>query len=62
VQVRKVTYLVDELRAAVAALALVRTEHEVVEEELPATLDHVRKACGTVCALQDVVLLDQKPR
>jgi hypothetical protein len=39
VQVGEVADLVDEHRAAVAARVLVRAEHEVVEEQLPAAVE-----------------------
>jgi hypothetical protein len=41
VQVSQVADLVDEHRAAVAAHVLIRPEHEVVEQQLPAALEEV---------------------
>src|SRR5918996_6493321 len=54
--------LVDEHRAAIAALVLVRPEHEVVEEQLPAPLEEVEQARRAVPAVEDVVLIDPDHR
>ena len=57
-QVSKVADLVDEHRAPVAARLLVRPEHEVVEEQLPAALKQVEQPSLPVRSVEDVVLLD----
>src|SRR5437763_384492 len=62
VQVREVADLVDEHRAAVAARVLVRPEHEVVEEQLTASLEEVGQARLSVRAVEDVVLVDPDSR
>ena len=60
-QVGEVADLVDEHRATVAARILVRPEHEVVEEQLRATLEEVEQAGLAVGSLERVVLVDQHP-
>ena len=54
--------LVDEHRAADAAHVLVRSEHEVVEEQLPAPLEEIEQRRLAVRPVEDVVLVDPHPR
>ncbi len=54
--------LVDEHRAPVAAFVLIRPEHEVIEEQLPAPLEQVEQPSLAVRPVEDVVLLDLEPR
>jgi hypothetical protein len=58
----EVADLVDDHRAAVAALVLVGTEHEVVDDQLASALEQIEQARLAVRALEDVVLLDPDPR
>src|SRR5205814_179236 len=58
VQVGEVADLVDEHRAAVAARVLVRPEHEVVDEQLPAPLEEVEQARLAGGTVEDVGLVD----
>src|SRR6266545_5416329 len=59
--VGEVADLVDEHRAAVAANVMVRAEHEVVEEQLPAALEEVEQRGLARRPIEDVVLLDVNP-
>src|SRR3954462_9030719 len=52
----------DEHAAPVAALVLVRPEHEVVEDQLAPALEQVREPDLPLRALELVVLLDLRPR
>ena len=57
-QVSEVRELIDEHRAAVAALILVGAEHELVERELAAPLKQVEQAHLPVRTFEAVVLGD----
>src|SRR5262245_34726048 len=61
-QVGRVGELIDDHRASVAADLLIRSEHEVVDEELPAALEEVEKRGISVRSLEPVGLLDQRHR
>src|SRR3954469_12548370 len=61
-QVGGMADLVDEHAAAVAALVLVRPEHEVVEDQLAPALEQVRECDLPLRALELIVLLDLRPR
>ena len=50
--------LVGAGRAARAPVLPLRIEHEVVDDQLPATLEHVEQTHGAVRAVEHVVLLD----
>src|SRR4051794_8637163 len=54
--------LVDEHAAAVAALVLIRPEHEVVEDQLAPALEQVRERDLPLRPLELVALLDLRPR
>jgi hypothetical protein len=58
VQVGELADLVDEHRASVAALLLIRSKHEVVERKLAASLEEVEQADSSVRTLEPVVLGD----
>jgi hypothetical protein len=60
--VGEVADLVDEHRAAIAARLLVGAEHEVVEDELTASLEEVDQARLAVPALEHVLLFDPDHR
>src|SRR4051795_11033046 len=59
-QVGGMADLVDEHAAAVTALVLVRSEHEVVEDELAAALEQVHERGLPSRAFEDVVLIDRQ--
>src|SRR5262245_40522629 len=61
-QVGRVGELIDDHRASVAADLLIRSEHEVVDEELPAAFEEVEKRGISVRSLEPVGLLDQRHR
>src|SRR5438067_12412650 len=54
--------LVDEHRAAVTADVLIRPEHEVIEEQLPAALEEVEQRRLSVRTVEDVALVDPDHR
>jgi hypothetical protein len=58
VQVRQVTEIVEGVRAARAPVIPTRVEHEVLDDQLPATLEQVQQCGRTVGALKGVLLLD----
>src|SRR5262249_60672928 len=61
-QVGEMADLVDEHRAAVAACVLIRPEHEVVEEQLSATLEDFEQRGLAVRTVEDVALVDSDHR
>src|SRR5256886_6797362 len=61
-QVGEVADLVDEHRAPVAAGVLVRAEHEVIEEQLPAPFEEIEQLGLAFRPDEDVLLLDVRPR
>src|SRR3954449_2342787 len=61
-QVGGMADLVDEHAAAVAALVLVRPEHEVVEDQLAPAPEQVPKRGLPPRAVELVALLDLRPR
>jgi hypothetical protein len=61
-QVGEVADLVDEHRAAVAADVLVRPEHEVVEQQLPAPFEQIGQRDLACRAVEGVTLLDSHAR
>src|SRR5580765_8291981 len=62
VQVSEVADLIDEHRAPAAANILVRTEHEVVEEQLRAPFEQVGQRDLAFRAFEGVLLLDPDSR
>src|SRR5213082_1682159 len=61
-QVRRVRDLVDEHRASLAALFLIRAEHEVVEAELPASFEQIEQARLPAGTVEHVRLVDAHDR
>jgi hypothetical protein len=62
VEVRQVADLVEDHRAAVAAHVLVGAEHEVVDDELPASVEQVGEPCLAVPSVEHPVFLQTNPR